>query len=644
MAVTSGFFNSVNHDRLYDAEQLSSIFDGIIEDGVFQNVGDAFSVHAVDGQDDIVSVGTGRAWFDHTWTLNDTPLTINVDPPNIMLDRIDAIVIDVDRNPDVRKNSIIYVKGEEDTYPEPPELIKTDLRNQYPLAYISRSSGESVPIKQSDITYKVGSEECPSVTGILKTQNFENLWAQLDSEFREWWEGVSTTLEDSDILELLYRIQDLQNSLDDINERLPVSKPSISFSQTTMHNNTIYLPDGKYCYYNYSERKIHLYNESDIEISSLGLTTADWSGTGYADSDITNTDFHELYISSYPCTFALLSSWTYMSPTDHTIDASAVRNIITITEEGVISQSPTTVSLANNSDGSKYGGCKSCVSRGITLSNGDTYMALGYGGNGAYGTSSGYSITRLYVCHFNANGVLEEATSPIGSRDFDSSSGEYGIRMNTISSRMIASKHEDYIYVTGFQVDANMIGSNIYAGYLPLKVSSFSFNKNMSSDVLPKSINDLKVSLPADGDIVWKDFETYTKNGIDKKIVLKQYDTATRANVPYGYTDIIPITDDIAICKAGISGIIPIIYKGYRYYLSGDESNVPINSSNISDDRITVSGDTTSVSLYDNSTYTISESDWWNSSNQYRIPFTYPASFDQFNDNNTGSVIKIKED
>ena len=36
MAVTSGFFNSVNHDRLYDAEQLSSIFDGIIIDGVMK--------------------------------------------------------------------------------------------------------------------------------------------------------------------------------------------------------------------------------------------------------------------------------------------------------------------------------------------------------------------------------------------------------------------------------------------------------------------------------------------------------------------------------------------------------------------------------------------------------------------------------
>ena len=44
MSVTSGFFNSFNHDRRYNAEQMSAIFDGIINDGVFANIGTAFAV------------------------------------------------------------------------------------------------------------------------------------------------------------------------------------------------------------------------------------------------------------------------------------------------------------------------------------------------------------------------------------------------------------------------------------------------------------------------------------------------------------------------------------------------------------------------------------------------------------------------
>lgn len=39
MAFTYGFFNSLNGDRKYTAEQLSSIFDGLITDGVFDSIG-----------------------------------------------------------------------------------------------------------------------------------------------------------------------------------------------------------------------------------------------------------------------------------------------------------------------------------------------------------------------------------------------------------------------------------------------------------------------------------------------------------------------------------------------------------------------------------------------------------------------------
>ena len=44
MALTSGFYNSINGDRTYNAEQMSSIFDGIINDGVFASIGKVFQV------------------------------------------------------------------------------------------------------------------------------------------------------------------------------------------------------------------------------------------------------------------------------------------------------------------------------------------------------------------------------------------------------------------------------------------------------------------------------------------------------------------------------------------------------------------------------------------------------------------------
>lgn len=217
MSVTSGFFNSVNHDRLYDAEQVSSLFDGIIIDGVYQNYGDGFRVVSNSEVNDSVIVKTGRAWFDHTWTYNDSDLFIQLDPPNTMLQRVDAIVIDVNREQNTRKNDVLYIKGTfgQDT---PPELVNTDLHKQYPLAYISFPPGESAVISQSRITNKIGSEECPVATGVLNALNLDMYYQQLKSEFDIWWNGIKDTLDENTVTKLQNQINELKTTVDKIDE------------------------------------------------------------------------------------------------------------------------------------------------------------------------------------------------------------------------------------------------------------------------------------------------------------------------------------------------------------------------------------------------------------------------------------------
>ena len=215
MTISSGFFNSHNHDRLYDAEQLSSIFDGVIIDGVYENYGDAFMITANPEANSSVLVGTGRAWFDHTWTLNDSTYALQLDPPNEMLGRIDAIVIDVDHRDDVRKNSIIYVKGSESTSNIPPSLVNEELHHQYPIAYITRPAGPDSPISQSQIDYQVGTTgDCPIVTGILESQNLENIWQQLNAEFDEWWDGIKATLDENTVTHLQNQINELKEKIE----------------------------------------------------------------------------------------------------------------------------------------------------------------------------------------------------------------------------------------------------------------------------------------------------------------------------------------------------------------------------------------------------------------------------------------------
>lgn len=184
MSVTSGFFNSLNSDRRYNAEQMSAIFDGIIKDGVFASIGTAFTVSADSGF--TVNVGIGRAWFDSIWVYNDAILPLTFDIPEVVLDRIDAIVIEINKTEEVRAGSIKIVKGYPASIPQRPTLTKNAYVTQYPLAYVEINAGRA-SITQSMITSMIGTSECPYITGILQVQNIDNIVAQWQAQWTEWY-------------------------------------------------------------------------------------------------------------------------------------------------------------------------------------------------------------------------------------------------------------------------------------------------------------------------------------------------------------------------------------------------------------------------------------------------------------------------
>ena len=180
MALTSGFFNSKNHDRLYDATQISTLFEGLINDGVYQGVGHIFKVSASNGMN--VTVDTGRAWFNNTWTRNDALIVLTVPTAEQVLKRIDAVVLEVNSLDTVRNNTIKIVKGTPASNPAKPSLTKNDDVHQYPLAYITVDPNVTV-ITQQKIQNAVGTSACPFVTGIIDTLDIDDLIAQWSSEF-----------------------------------------------------------------------------------------------------------------------------------------------------------------------------------------------------------------------------------------------------------------------------------------------------------------------------------------------------------------------------------------------------------------------------------------------------------------------------
>ena len=213
MTVSSGFFNSKKHDRVYDATQFSSFFDGLITDGVYQAIGDAFMVTPYADGNDAVLVGTGRAWFNKTWTVNDTPMLVQLDPPSSLLDRIDAIVLDIDRSEAVRQNSIKVVKGEYSESAKNPTLIHTDTHNQYPLAYVTMPHGDSAPIRAMYIKNTIGTSECPFVAGFLESLDITMFVSQLEDKFFYWFDDLKTNLSGDIAANLQNQINDLEEDV-----------------------------------------------------------------------------------------------------------------------------------------------------------------------------------------------------------------------------------------------------------------------------------------------------------------------------------------------------------------------------------------------------------------------------------------------
>lgn len=193
MSVSSGLFNSLNGDRKYNTAQMSAIFDGLIIDGVFASIGTAFAVKAAGGL--TVNVGIGKAWFDHTWTVNDSILPMTAPEAEVLLDRIDAVVLEVNGTESVRENTIKFVKGNPSSAPSRPTLTNEGNVHQYPLCYIYRKYGTAV-INQADITPMVGTESTPFVTGILQTISLDELLGKWQDELDRFTDARSQEVDD----------------------------------------------------------------------------------------------------------------------------------------------------------------------------------------------------------------------------------------------------------------------------------------------------------------------------------------------------------------------------------------------------------------------------------------------------------------
>lgn len=191
MAFECGFFNSINKDRLYNANDMNNPYKRIVSNGVFARKNPEkstdFQVLANDTMGVVVSVGDGI--FKDKWARLTAPLNITLATSHTLLNRIDSIVVKVDESDEVRAGSIQVKSGEYAEEPTPPSLEDTDLIKEYRLANILVEANAE-KITQANITDCRPSAECGWITNLLWDSDISATYAQWQAQFYEWFQTV----------------------------------------------------------------------------------------------------------------------------------------------------------------------------------------------------------------------------------------------------------------------------------------------------------------------------------------------------------------------------------------------------------------------------------------------------------------------
>ncbi|WP_313758573.1 hypothetical protein [Tissierella sp.] len=231
MAIRSGFFNSINGDRRYDASRFAEYFSTFIGNGVFPNPSTGLQV--VSNNDMTVTVKAGKAWIDGYILINDDDYILNIDVADGVLNRIDRVVLRYDVVG--REIRIEIKKGTFASSPVAPSLQRDADVYELGIADIRINRG-AVSITQANITdLRLSTGLCGIVHGTVDQVDtttlfnqyknwyeqitgqaeidMEEMKQQFEQEFLIWFDGIKNILDENAAANLLNMINVTDNNL-----------------------------------------------------------------------------------------------------------------------------------------------------------------------------------------------------------------------------------------------------------------------------------------------------------------------------------------------------------------------------------------------------------------------------------------------
>ena len=197
MAIKYGFFNSVDGDRKYDADDIGNYFLKLISDGVFATPATAMQVTAVSGM--TVQVAAGWGFIKCKYLNNTAAAQFTLANADVVLDRIDRVVMRLDTAN--RTMSLAVKQGTAASTPTAPALTRvTGGVWELSLAQIYVGAGVTT-ITQANITdERADTSLCGYVTGMIEQIDTTNLFAQFTAAFNAWFTNVQESVTSTTII------------------------------------------------------------------------------------------------------------------------------------------------------------------------------------------------------------------------------------------------------------------------------------------------------------------------------------------------------------------------------------------------------------------------------------------------------------
>lgn len=184
--ISSGFFDSVNGDRLYSAGDMNKPYKRVIADGIFPTPQGTpstdFQVVAVSGMS--VAVLAGNAMIGARWAENTDDVGITIAGNSSSSPRIDSIFLHIDTGMDTRAAGVVYRQGTAAGTPTAPAMVQTDNITELRLADILVAPSAAI-ITQANITDQRGGSDCPWVAGLIQQVDTSALFDQYRAAYAE---------------------------------------------------------------------------------------------------------------------------------------------------------------------------------------------------------------------------------------------------------------------------------------------------------------------------------------------------------------------------------------------------------------------------------------------------------------------------